>query len=208
MTRVYRSNIRIMAKMKQIPYLALIALVSVFSGCASKPETDPVAFTAQALAATTVDQVGRLEKGSVAEQAAIERFKTYNSDFSEANITNNTKKVYAANVYFRDPFKTIHGEADFEKYLLSGSSAVAQFRMDWKDVAESDGNYYFRWVMSVKLKRDGKNDPPSLTTGISHVRFNKDGLVVFHQDYFDSAAFLYEKIPVLGWEIRFIKNRL
>jgi hypothetical protein len=208
MADVFKPNIRIMAKISFIPYLALVVSLSFSAGCASKPKTDPVAFTAQALTATSTDRVGRLEKGSPAEQAAIERFKTYNSDFSAANITNNTKKVYAANVYFRDPFKTIHGEADFEKYLLSGSSAVTQFGMDWKDVAESDGNYYFRWVMSVKLKRDGKNDPPSLTTGISHVRFNKDGLVVFHQDYFDSAAFLYEKIPVLGWEIRFIKNRL
>ena len=188
--------------------LILAVAVSILSGCAAKPQTDPVAFTAAALVATTPDKVGRLEKGSAEEAAAIERFKTYNSDFSTANITNNTRKVYASDVYFRDPFKTIHGEADFEKYLLGSSSAVAQFGMDWKDVGESDGDYYFRWVMSVKLKRDGKNDPPSLTTGISHVRFNKDGLVVFHQDYFDSAAFLYEKIPVLGSEIRFIKNRL
>jgi hypothetical protein len=62
--------------------------------------------------------------------------------------------------------------------------------------------------MSVKLKRDGKNQPPSATTGISHVRFSSDGKVIFHQDYFDAAAFLYEKIPVLGGEIRFIKKRI
>jgi hypothetical protein len=91
---------------------------------------------------------------------------------------------------------------------LRGSSAVAQFSMDWQDIAENDGNYYFRWIMSVTLKRDGKNAQPSLTTGISHVRFGADGKVIFHQDYFDGAAFLYEKIPVLGGEIRFIKNRL
>ena len=178
------------------------------SGCACKPQPDPVAFTAAALVATAPDKVGRLEKGSAEEATAIKRFETYNSDFSAANITNNTKNVYASDVYFRDPFKTIHGEAEFEKYLLRSSGAVAEFGMDWKDVGESDGDYYFRWVMSVKLKRDGKNDPPSLTTGISHVRFNKDGMVVFHQDYFDAAAFLYEKIPGLGAQIRFIKNRL
>jgi hypothetical protein len=204
----YHQYSEYMVKIKSLFHIALVVLVSLAAGCVSKPKTDPVAFTAQALAATGTDRVGRLQKGSAAESAAIERFKTYNSDFSGANITNNTRKVYAPDVYFRDPFKEIHGEAEFEKYLLRGSSAVAQFGMDWKDVAESDGNYYFRWVMSVKLKRDGKNDPPSLTTGISHVRFNQDGLVVFHQDYFDSAAFLYEKIPVLGGEIRFIKNRL
>jgi hypothetical protein len=80
--------------------------------------------------------------------------------------------------------------------------------MDWRDVAEHDGDYYFRWIMSVKLKRDGKSQPPSLTIGISQVRFGPDGRVIFHQDYFDAAAFLYEKIPVLGSEIRFIKKRI
>src|SRR5579859_2603202 len=101
--------------------LFLAVTVSMLSGCASKPKTDPVAFTAAALVATTPDKVGRLEKGSAEEAAAIERFKTYNSDFSAANITNNTRKVYASDVYFRDPFKTIHGEGDFEKYLLGSS---------------------------------------------------------------------------------------
>jgi SnoaL-like domain len=197
-----------MKRTKQIIFCGVTVLAGFLTGCASAPKTDPVAFTQTALAATSLEKVGALEPGSAAEKTAIERFKKFNSDFSAANITNCTRTVYAADVYFRDPFKEIHGEADFEKYLLSGSSAVAQFSMDWKDVAESDGNYYFRWVMSVKLNRDGKNDPPGLTTGISHVRFNKDGLVVFHQDYFDGAAFLYEKIPVLGAEIRFIKNRL
>ena len=178
------------------------------TGCASAPKQDPVAFTRQALAATTSDQVGSFEKGSAAESAAIERFEQFNNDFSAANITNHTRMVYAPGVYFRDPFKVIHGEPEFENYLVKSSTAVAQFSMDWEDVAVSGHDYYFRWVMSLKLKRDGKDAPPGLTTGISHVRFNRDGLVVFHQDYFDGAAFLYEKIPILGGEIRLIKKRL
>ena len=191
-----------------ILFCPLTVAACLMVGCASAPKQDPVAFTAQALAATDSIKAAAFEKGSTAEKEAIERFKIFNSDFSAANITNNTKKVYAADVYFRDPFKTMHNEAEFEKYLLCGSEAVAQFGMEWKDVAGNNGDYYFRWVMSVKLKRDARNDAPGLTTGISHVRFNRDGLVIFHQDYFDAAAFLYEKIPVLGAEIRFIKNRL
>ncbi len=169
---------------------------------------DAVVYTEQALAATDPAKVGRLEKGSEAERKAIEQFKTFNSDFSTNNLIQNTKVVYAEDVYFRDPFKEIHGEPEFEKYLLRGGDAVSEFSMEWLDVSEHDGNYYFRWIMSVKLKRDAKDKPAGRTTGISHVRFGPDGKVIFHQDYFDGAAFLYEKIPVLGAEIRFIKKRL
>lgn len=201
-----RSNV--MNKTRRFIFYTVPAAICLLVGCASAPKPDPADFTRNALMATDVKNVGRLAKGSAAESAAIARFKTFNSDFSAANITNNTKSVYAADIYFRDPFKEIHGEPEFEAYLLRGAGAVAQFSMDWQDVAENDGNYYFRWIMSVTLKRDGKNARPSYTTGISHVRFGPDGKVIFHQDYFDAAAFLYEKIPVLGGEIRFIKKRL
>jgi hypothetical protein len=40
------------------------------------------------------------------------------------------------------------------------------------------------------------------------LRFGADGKVIFHQDYFDAGAFLYEKILILGREIRWIKSRL
>lgn len=179
---------------------------SFIAGCASAPKQDPIVFTQQALAAT--DATRMQMHGSPAEGEAIARFETFNGDFSAANITNNTKKVYAADLYFRDPFKEIHDEAPFEAYLLRGSGSVAQFSIDWKDVAESQGDYYFRWVMTLKLKRDGKSKPPTLTCGISQVRFGADGKVIFQQDYYDAGAFLYEKLPILGGEIRYIKKRM
>jgi hypothetical protein len=192
----------------RIIFYAMTVTIGGVAGCASAPKSSPVAFTEQALVATDSAKTNALEKDSAAKKAAIQRFETFNGDYSAANITNNLKNVYAAGVYFRDPFKEIHGEPELEAYLLRTSKAVAEFSMDWRDVAEHDGDYYFRWIMSLKLKRDGKNEPPNLTTGISHVRFGPDGRVIFHQDYFDAGAFLYEKIPVLGSEIRFIKKRI
>lgn len=187
--------------------LAVIILGSLamlwLAGCAT-PSTkpDPSVFTAQALAATDAEKTPNVSSDVIA------RFEKYNGDFSTNNIIENTRSVYADDVWFRDPFKQIHGEQPFEAYLLRGAAAVAQFHMEWSDVAQDNGDYYFRWVMTLKLNRDGKNDPPTLNNGISHIRFGPNGKVIFHEDYFDAATFLYEKIPVLGGEIRFVKNRL
>jgi hypothetical protein len=190
--------------MKKLFLLGLATLfISFMTGCASdKNPNAPADFTAQALAATAS------LKNTNVDASVIERFKTFNGDFSSNNITAHTKEVYAADLYFRDPFKMYHTETEFEAYLLRESAAVGLYQMDWQDVANHDGDYYFRWVMTLKLKRDGKNDPPSLNNGISHVRFGPDGKVIFHEDYFDAATFLYEKVPVLGGGIRFIKKRL
>jgi steroid delta-isomerase len=193
---------------KTILYCTASVAALLFAGCASAPKEDPAVFTDHALAATDPKTVKGLGKGSPVESEAIARFKHFNQDFSEANISNNTATVYAQDLWFRDPFKEIRGEPAFQAYLLRGSSATKFFSIEWKDLAESDGNYYFRWIMRVKLKRDGKHKPPSITPGISMVRFGADGKVIFQQDYYDGAAFLYERIPILRSEIRFIKKRL
>ncbi len=46
------------------------------------------------------------------------------------------------------------------------------------------------------------------TIGMTHVRFNPEGQVILHQDYWDSAAGLFEYVPVVGGGIRLIKSRL
>jgi len=42
--------------------------------------------------------------------------------------------------------------------------------------------------------------------GGSHLMFSREGLVNYHRDYWDAAEELYEKIPILGWFLRRIKN--
>lgn len=179
--------------------------VYLIAGCASPPKQDPQVFTTHALAATDTTKT---KLSGAAEEEAITRFETFNGDISASNITNNLRQVYAENIYFRDPFKEIHGLADFETYLLRDSASVTQYSINWQDVAKGDGDYYCRWVMTVKLKRDSRHKPPAQTCGISEIRFGADGKVIYEQDYFDAASFLYERLPILGGEIRFIKKRL
>jgi len=182
--------------------LGCLTLLSL-AGCATPAsKQDPSAFTAQALAATDAAKTANVSAEVIAQ------FEKYNGDFSTNNIVENTRKVYADDVWFRDPFKQIHGEQPLEAYLMRGATAVAQYHMDWSDVSQGNGDYYFRWIMTLKLNRDGQHAAPTLNNGISHIRFGADGKVIFHEDYFDAATFLYEKIPMLGGEIRFIKNRL
>jgi hypothetical protein len=49
---------------------------------------------------------------------------------------------------------------------------------------------------------------PITTIGITQARFNAEGQVVLHQDYWDSAAGLYEHVPVLSSLLYAIQQRL
>jgi len=75
------------------------------AGCASNSnKINPAAYTAQALQATAP------AKNNHVSPEVIQRFKDYNGDFSSNNIVLHTKEVYASGIWFRDPFKEIHGE--------------------------------------------------------------------------------------------------
>lgn len=61
--------------------------------------------------------------------------------------------------------------------------------------------------MMIRFKRFGRGQE-TWTVGMSHLRYDADGLVVYHQDYWSAADGLFEHIPVLGWAIAAIKRRL
>ena len=43
--------------------------------------------------------------------------------------------------------------------------------------------------------------------GASHLVLNEQGLVTLHRDYWDAAEELYEKLPVGGGLMRWLKRR-
>ena len=43
--------------------------------------------------------------------------------------------------------------------------------------------------------------------GASHLKFDGEGRIRYHRDYWDAAEELYEKLPVLGGLMRLLKKR-
>jgi steroid delta-isomerase len=44
--------------------------------------------------------------------------------------------------------------------------------------------------------------------GASHLRFDADGKVAWHRDYWDAAEELYARLPGIGWLMRALRRRL
>jgi hypothetical protein len=91
-----------------------------------------------------------------------------------------------------------------ETYFLATTEAVVSCIFDITDVSVHEGNYYFRWVMKLTIKRD--RDNPMEQIGMSHVRFGSDGKVAFHTDYWDTSI-VFERAPVIGSIIRRAKEQ-
>lgn len=158
----------------------------------------------RALAETEPGKVAGLQRGSELEKGAIARFKEFYRVFSAEVIRKGLRGLYADGAYFRDGFKEVVGIEAMEAYFQKSAEGIESCTFDIQGVAVDDGNYYFRWVMHLRMKRSP--DDPIQTVGMSHVRYDAEGKVIFHQDYWDTGA-VYEKIPVMGAVIRWIKKK-
>jgi len=187
--------------------VGLLVVVWVLTGCSAVPRrTDFSGEFRGAYAAAAARPT--VAAGSEEEQAAIARVKRFLGNWSEVTIREQTAQVYAPDAYLNDTLKTLHGATPIRDYFLETAENAESITVEFADVTRAtDGSHYFRWVMDVRMKKVAAGKTIR-TPGITLVRFDEKGRVLIHQDYWDSAAGLWEHVPVIGRGIRIIKARL
>ena len=182
--------------------------VAWFSACASpKSAVSSIADHESALAATDPRALAAPASGSPEEKAAISRLERFLTGLSSTSVRGSIREVYAPTLFFNDTLKTIRDVDSLEKYFLSSNDAMASYALKIERIDSTPEGVYVRWRMDIVFRRFQKGKVQS-SIGVSHIRFDKDGRVAYHQDYWDSGSNLYEKIPVLGAGIRAVKRRL
>lgn len=145
---------------------------------------------------------------SAAEKSAIENFKLFFSSFASDRIDKLLATTYASDIYFNDTLKAIRGLDDLAHYLKESAEAVEECRVEVLDVVRTEDNdHYFRWKMMIRFKKFKKGQD-TWTIGMSHLRFNDKGLVIYHQDYWNATDGLFRHIPILGTLINAVIKRL
>jgi hypothetical protein len=135
------------------------------------------------------------------------RFSQLFSSLTNTNVGDLVGEVYADDAYLNDNLKEVRGIDEIREYLIESGQAVHSCRVRLDDLAQSKANYYVRWTMEIKFK-SLKKGQVCRSQGISHLRFDQNGKITYHQDYWDSAGGLFEHIPVLGLLLRIVKRRL
>lgn len=146
--------------------------------------------------------------GSPAELAALERFKGFLKGIGDAGfIKENTSRVYSANAFLDDTLVVHRGADSIRDYFVKTAGNMSACEVVIDDVSKSGENYYVRWTMKFSAPAMSGGQPVH-SVGVSQVRFDQDGRVAFHQDFWDSAKNFYAHLPVAGGVIGFIRKRL
>ena len=148
-----------------------------------------------------------LEEGGEEERRAIERFQSLLSNFKAPDFGERISEVYSEDAFFNDTIKTVRGAKDVREYLTATGEGIDRGTVEFLDLVADNGNYYFRWLMTIRFKRFARGEDKR-SVGMTHVRFDAAGKVVLHQDFWDSAGGLFEHVPALGWMLRRAKKGL
>ena len=114
--------------------------------------------------------------------------------------------VYAPEVVFEDPFHRIEGLPALEAYFVGMYQEVESCSFEWGASAGTDVVFFQEWTMHLRHRkfRPGKT---VAVPGCTSCRLVGE-LAISHRDHFDAGVLIYERVPVLGTLVKFIKGRV
>ncbi len=114
---------------------------------------------------------------------------------------------YAEDAYFKDPFNEVRGVESIRRIFTHMFAQVAEPRFIVSErVVDAQGALLI-WEFHYRVRFWGR-DSAQVICGVTHLKFDAAGKVVWHRDYWDAAEELYAKLPVVGALMRGLKKML
>lgn len=140
-------------------------------------------------------------------EAVQEKFETVFKSFKAGATESNIRSLYAPTFYFNDTFKTFHNIEELIPYMIETAEQVELTDVVILDAAKSDTDYYIRWRMHMKFEAKGKAID-SVSIGMTQLRFDQEGKIILHQDYWDGTEGFYQHLPYIGYFVRKVRDSL
>lgn len=138
-------------------------------------------------------------------RAAVQRVVAFYEGLTPAALEH-LAQLYTEDARFKDPFNEVRGVAAIRGVFehMYASLHEPRFVVTQRIV---DGHQCFLvWEFRFRFQRfDTRTE--QVVRGGSHLVLAPDGRIADHRDYWDAAEELYEKLPLLGALMRWLKRR-
>ncbi len=134
-------------------------------------------------------------------QRAVDFFQTL-----QPSAVQNMDALYTNDAYFKDPFNEVRGLQAIQGIFSHMYVALDNPHFIVTERVVQGTQCFLVWDFKFRFKRfDTVTE--QVVRGTSHLRFAPDGKICYHRDYWDAAQELYEKLPVVGTMMRWLKRR-
>ncbi|PUA18218.1 nuclear transport factor 2 family protein [Glaciimonas sp. PCH181] len=137
------------------------------------------------------------------QQQALLRLVAFFETLSTVNLEL-IPLVYAQDAWFKDPFNEVTGLPAIKQLFAHMFVQVDGPRFVVTHHMRQDDSAFLTWDFYFRMKRFSAAE--QCIRGATHCRFDSEGYVIYHRDYWDAAEELYEKLPVLGGFMRILKR--
>ena len=130
---------------------------------------------------------------------------TYFETFTPQSIPR-VAEFYAPDAYFKDPFNEVRGLKAIEGVYSHMFEALTAPRFIVTSQIVDGSACFLIWDFKFYFKSYDKTTEQTVRGG-SHLVLDANGKITSHRDYWDAAEELYEKLPVVGGVMRWLKRR-
>ncbi|MGY8994433.1 MAG: nuclear transport factor 2 family protein [Rhodospirillales bacterium] len=107
------------------------------------------------------------------------------------------------NVTFRDPIHDVTGSVKMRRIFERLFAIVSDIEFHIDSHATNGRIVFFRWILTGLLS--GKR---WTVEGVTRLSFDDQGMVTSHLEYWDAASQLYDRFPVIGSILRWLRRRI
>ena len=114
---------------------------------------------------------------------------------------------YHAQARFKDPFNDVVGVPAIAPIFQHMFVTLKQPRFVVTHQLLQGQQCFLTWEFRFYF-RSFDSGTEQVILGASHLVLSEDGLITLHRDYWDAAEELYEKLPLVGSVMRWLKRRV
>ena len=115
-------------------------------------------------------------------------------------------RFYALQARFKDPFNEVQGVPAIQHIFGHMFTALHEPHFVVTARVVQGSHCFLTWDFLFRFK-NFQQSVTQTVRGASHLVLDAQGLITVHRDYWDAAEELYEKLPVVGGLMRWLKNR-
>ena len=136
---------------------------------------------------------------------AITRVVSFFEQLQPADLAD-LGQYYAPDGRFKDPFNEVQGLAAIRDIFRHMFATLQHPRFVITGRVVQGQQCFLTWDFLFAFQNFHKGVTQTVR-GASHLVLNEQGLVTLHRDYWDAAEELYEKLPLVGSLMRWLKRR-
>ena len=115
-------------------------------------------------------------------------------------------RYYTEEARFKDPFNDVCGHAQIARIFLHMFDKLHEPCFVITGRWERPGGVIIAWDFLFRMKSFDSARTQRIQ-GVSQLELAADGRISLHRDYWDAAEELYEKLPLLGALMRWLKRQ-